>query len=112
MQQQRTHLTRMETRLVRALLAEDRIVTRDEMLAALYPDGRTPADVTVVVRVMLCRVRKFFTPNGWEIVTVWGQGYYLDPKHKADIEAWLLTSRISAGRDYAARIEARFVAAA
>jgi hypothetical protein len=69
-------LSPIEERLVQALASKfGAVVSRDELLAAGWPDDGTPTDAAL--RVHLTRLRKEIKPLGLEIATVRGFGHVL-----------------------------------
>ena len=68
-------LTRMETRLMRALAARpERMVPKGVLMDAMYFD-RPQEALPKIVDVLVCRIRRKIKASGWVIETVWGQGY-------------------------------------
>jgi DNA-binding response OmpR family regulator len=72
-------LSPIEERLVQALASRfGSVVSRDELLAAGWPDDGTPTDAAL--RVHLTRLRKEIKPLGLEIATVRGFGHVLQER--------------------------------
>jgi DNA-binding response OmpR family regulator len=68
-------LTRMETRLMRALAErQDRMVSKGALMDAMYFDLGHEAEPKIV-DVLVCKIRKKLRGSAYQIETVWGQGY-------------------------------------
>jgi DNA-binding response OmpR family regulator len=72
------NMTRLESRIMnRLLLSESDVVTRDQLMTAMYFD-RQPHDwpEAKIVDVKICALRTK-VPSNNNIETVWGRGYRL-----------------------------------
>jgi DNA-binding response OmpR family regulator len=68
-------LTRMEARLMRALVERlDRMMPKGALMDAMYFDRGHEAEPKIV-DVLVCKIRKKLRGSPWVIETVWGQGY-------------------------------------
>lgn len=75
-------LTASETRVFGTLLARD-LATKDAIMAALYRnDAKDEAEIKIV-DVFVCKMRRKLKPFGVEVLTRWGEGYYLSAETKA-----------------------------
>lgn len=65
-------MTPYERKLAELLkAAAPRVVTKEEILAGLYPDGNEPG--AAIIKVFIRHIRKAF--GDASIATVWGRGY-------------------------------------
>lgn len=68
-------LTRMEARLMRALVErQDRMVPKGALMDAMYFDRGHEAEPKIV-DVLVCKIRRKLRGSPYGIETVWGQGY-------------------------------------
>lgn len=73
-------LTRLEARLVAALVAHGRL-SKDRIYHAMYAtaaEDKQPEPK--IVDVFVCKIRKKFEPFGLGIETIWGMGFGLTPE--------------------------------
>ena len=77
-------LTAQEARVFGVLVKRE-LATKDAIMAALYSDKASSAEVAAekIVDVFICKVRKKLKPFGVVITTVWGRGYALDASTRA-----------------------------
>ena len=80
-------LTLQETEVLGLLrAARGNVVSRQSLMAGLYPIEADEADIKIV-DVFICKLRKKLKPLGLEIGTAWGRGYrFIPPTAKAPIE--------------------------
>lgn len=79
------HLTRYEADMLRLLIAR-RMVSRDAAMVAIYSD-REEAPHEKIVDVWVCKLRAKLKPFPIEIITRWGQGWYLTDASRANLKA-------------------------
>jgi DNA-binding response OmpR family regulator len=73
---ERLGLTRLETRLMAALVEKlGHCVGKAALMDALYFDRAHEEPDAKIVDILVCKIRKKLTASGYAIETVWGQGY-------------------------------------
>lgn len=77
-------LTRQEAEILGQLhAARGAVVSRQSLLAGLYPIEADEAEIKIV-DVFVCKIRKKLKPLGLDIGTAWGGGYrFIPPTGKA-----------------------------
>lgn len=80
-------LTRQESKIF-GLLMKLPLVAKETAIRELYLHSQDEAEIKIV-DVFVCKMRKKLEPHGIEILTQWGQGYYLDKTNKARADALL-----------------------
>lgn len=77
-------LTQAEAEILGQLrAARGNAVSRQSLLAALYPIEADEADIKII-DVFVCKLRRKLKPLGLEIGTAWGRGYrFVPPVRKA-----------------------------
>jgi DNA-binding response OmpR family regulator len=81
-------LTRNETLIFSALISRD-VVTRDNLMAVVYPPHVRDEMVDKNIEVYICKIRAKLKPHGIEIYTRWGMGWHVDPKVRARLKSEL-----------------------
>lgn len=79
-------LTRKQAQVLSLLLARP-MVSRSDLMTALYSlsAGDPPADR--IIDVFIVRVRRALARHGIEVRTLWGQGWFLTNEDKAKVRA-------------------------
>lgn len=79
-------LTGAQMRLFGCLMARE-LMTKEAGMAAMYRDrvGSDDEPDIKIIDVQVCKMRAALKPFGIEILTRWGQGYYLTPETKAHV---------------------------
>jgi two-component system cell cycle response regulator CtrA len=81
-------LTRLETTLLAALASRE-MVSRDHLMAAMYPPHVRDEINPKIVEVTICKIRAKLRPLGMEIHTRWGMGWHVDADVRARLNAEL-----------------------
>lgn len=69
-------LTRQEARVFGVLVSRP-LATKSAIMAALYDERGADWAEPKIVDVLVCKIRKKLAPFGIEILTRWGEGYFI-----------------------------------
>lgn len=88
-------LTSHERAILLALLAHERVVSREVLYEATRqaPHAKGESTDPVVVSVRMCTMRAKLKPFGIEIETVWGRGYRLPEASRQALLNWNTEAR-------------------
>lgn len=78
-------LTTSENRVFGCLMARD-LARKEAIMAALYRDCAKDEAEIKIVDVFICKLRKKVRPFGVEVLTRWGEGYFLTAETKAAVQ--------------------------
>lgn len=75
-----------EAQLLHFLL-RGQVLSRDHILALMYPPGRKAVPKAKIIDIYVCRLRKALAPHGITIDTHWGTGWSMTRDGKARVKA-------------------------
>ena len=83
-------LTRMEARMVSAMVARDRTCTQAFLILATRDCAGTKADYpdSNLIDAKICHIRRKLRPFGLSIETIWGVGFKLSPESRFRLLNW------------------------
>ena len=83
-------LTRMEARMVSAMVARDRTCTQAFLILATRDCAGTKEDYpgSNLIDAKLCHIRRKLKPFGLAIETIWGVGFKLTPESRHRLLNW------------------------
>ena len=71
------------------VLMKNRLASKESLMMAIYRDHQQDEAEIKIVDVWICKMRRKLKPFGIDVLTQWGQGYYLSADHKANAHALL-----------------------
>lgn len=88
-------LTAKQEQVVFALYNRD-VLTKENILQALYSDRPNDVPEIKIVDVFVCKIRPKLEPYGIKIDTVWGRGYLMPSESKAELRGMIEARKAAA----------------
>ena len=79
-----------------ALLMRPGIFSKDMLMRAIWEGRNYQPNQKKLIDVMIYKMREKLSPLGIEILTMWGQGYYLTPQTKERVREMMRAEGIAA----------------